>query len=332
MRLEYLYLAIIFFAFISLVLIISMILIVVRKKNSLRKKIVIASQLQGWIMDVILENASEANHVFIIPDDIKLLLKTKLAKKVLLRELMKAKKSLSGISGNNLEKIYNQLGLQELSLQRLTSKRWHIKVKGIQELAIMKQYALQEKILALTNHKNDMVRMESQTAMVRLKGYKGLQFFKNLTYPLSEWHQLNLLYLLGHQPITGENGIFNWLYSSNATVVQFSLKLITEQHAIEFQDDVVKCLSHPKEIVRREAILCLAQMPSDIAVMELNKHFGAEPDKNIRLCIINEFRKTGSLEELPVLQTLQHDEDVDIKLAANKTVLYLQKNFNIALC
>ena len=324
MRTEYLYLAIIFFTFITLVLVISMALILLRKKNILRKRKLLANYLEEWVMNVILENNIEANHVFSIPNYLQFLLQGKLAKKVLLRELMKAKKSLSGNSGDNLVKIYNQLNLQEISLRRVASKLWHIKVKGIQELAIMNQHSNHEKIFELTNHKDYMVRMEAQTAMVRLQGYKGLQFFDNLSYQLTEWHQLNLLSLLAHLPVTTENGIYNWLNSSNASVVQFSLKLIAEQHAIEYYDEVVKCLSHPNLIVRREAILCLGQMPSNEAAAKLNRRFFAEPDKNIRLCIINEFMKTGSEKDLQFLQTLQHVKDADIKLAANKTVLHLQ--------
>ncbi|MEP7109077.1 MAG: HEAT repeat domain-containing protein [Ferruginibacter sp.] len=304
-----------------------MLLILLGKKRILIKTGLIASQLEEWLMDVILENNSEINHVFLIPREIKLLLQSKFARSILLGELITLKKSLSGNSGDNLEKIYNQLNLKEISLKRLTSKLWHVKAKGIQELAIMNQHSNNAIILELTNHQDHMVRMEAQTALVRLRGYKGLQFFDNLTYPLSEWHQLNLLSLLAHQPITGENGIFNWLHSSNVSVLQFSLKLIGEQHAMEFHEEVVKCLSHPNEIVRREAILCLAQMPSNAAAEELNRQFTVEPEKNLRVCIINEFRRTGSDLDLPFLQTLQHDEDVDIKLAANKTVLYLQKVF-----
>lgn len=328
LRTEYLYAAIIFFSFVGLILVISMLVIKLHKKSIRRKKIVIAGKLEEWIMDIILENNNVAYHKFPLPAKIELLLRSNFAKKVLLSSLMKVKKSLSGVSGENVERIYNQLKLQKISLKRIAAKRWHIKAKGIQELAAMKQIAHIEKILELTNHKDNKVRMEAQTAMVRLQGYKGLYFFKTLSYPLSGWHQLNLLQLLAHQPITGDNGIINWLNSSNDSVVEFSLKLISEQHAIEFHDDVVKCLIHPNEMVRKEAILCLGQIPSNAAATELNSQFAGEPDKNNRLCIIKEFMQTGSYQDLPFLKPLQYDKDVDIKLAANKTVLYLQKVYN----
>ena len=326
MRAEYLYLAIIFFSFIALILVISMLLIVLSKKGLQMRRRSISNQLEPWIMDIILEDTGASTHTFLLPDDISLLLEKKLARKVLLRELMKIKKSLSGVSGDNIEKLYNQLNLQEISLQRITSKFWHVKAKGIQELATMNQHVNHEMIFDLTNDKDHMVRMEAQTAMVRLQGYHGLQFFNTLTYPLTEWHQVNILYLLANQPITENTGVVNWLNSPNASVVQFSLKLISEQHAIEFYDDVVKCLEHPDENVRKQAILCLGQIPSSAAATELNAHFKNEDNKNLRICIINEFIKIGAGEDISFLKDLQHADDVDIKLAANRTVLHLQKN------
>jgi hypothetical protein len=326
MRAEYLHLAIIFFSFVTLVLVISMIAIVLYNKNLQKIRHHIASQLEAWIMDIILDASIGADHVFPIPEDTRLLLNKKLARKVLLRELVKVKKSLSGISGDNLEKIYTQLNLQEISLQRTTSKHWHVKAKGIQELATMNQHKYLDTIYRLTNDQDLMVRMEAQTAMVRLKGYKGLDFFNALTYPLSEWHQLNLLYLLANQPITEQTGILNWLHSSNPTVVQFSLKLIAEQHASEYYGDVLSCLQSPHAIVRKEAILCLAQIPSNETTAELTAHFNGEDNKNLRLCIIKEFERTGFGEDLSFLKSLQHSADVDVQLAANKTILYFQKH------
>ncbi|MDO9376285.1 MAG: hypothetical protein Q7T76_17810 [Ferruginibacter sp.] len=324
MRLEYLHLAIIVFSFIALILVVSMLLIMLRKRAITRARKSIANQLEPWIMDIILENAPLDSENFPVPANISLLLERKLARKVLLRELVKVKRSLSGVSGENLEKLFSQLELQEISLHRTTSKRWHVKSKGIQELGTMNHQASYERILELTNNEDLMVRMEAQTAMVRLRGYKGLEFFNTLTYPLSEWHQVNILHLLAHQPVSEQVGILDWLNSTNPSVVQFALKLIAEQHAGEFYQQVLACLDSPYEIVRKEAILCLGQVPSMTTIAELTAHFNKEDNKNLRLCIIKEFAGNGSEEDIAFLKTLQQVEDVDIKLAASKSLLQLQ--------
>ena len=188
----------------------------------------------------------------------------------------------------------------------------------------MNQFSKRDKILAFTNDKDAMVRMEAQTAMVRMQGYEGLQFFDTLTYPLSEWHQLNLLHLLGSKPLTAETPVFNWLKSVNPTVIQFALKLIAEQHASEYEPQVLECLAHTADIVRREAILCLGQIPSATSSEVLKNQFNTEGNKNIRLSIINEFKRAGSVDDLSFLEELMLAEDKDIQLAAHKAVLSLQ--------
>ncbi|MCW3090953.1 MAG: hypothetical protein JWP81_2022 [Ferruginibacter sp.] len=321
---RFLYGAIVFFSFLTVILVSGILITVLRKKIMFDKRSMIVRQLEDWIMEVVLENASD-NQSFFLPAAVSLVLKSQLAKRVLLRKLMELKKSLSGVSGDNIQKVYSQLNLQEISLKRLESKYWHVKARGLQELAVMHQDAYHEKVFELTNNKDTMVRMEAQISIVRLKGYSGLQFFDTLSYPLSEWHQLNLLSLLGHLPLSNEDGILSWLKSFNLSVVQFSLKLIGEQHAVEFHDEVINCLGHPEIIVRREAILCLGQMPSQEAATALKAHYLVEPDKNLQMIVIQILRKTGSHLDLPFLHILQNGEDLDIKLVADRSVLYLQK-------
>lgn len=218
-QLEHLYITIDFFSIIIFILIFFILFILIRKNRISNKQKAVRGILEEWIMKIVLEEPDNADHIFDIPDWIALLLKNKLAKNVLLQELIKLKKSLSGVSGNNVRKIYEQLRLDELSRQRMRSKKWHLKAQGIQELAIMNQHTDGSNILSLTNHKHPMVRMEAQTAMVRLKKYKGLNFFNTLSYPITEWQQVNLLQLLVNQPVAPVHAINNWLQSSNAPVL-----------------------------------------------------------------------------------------------------------------
>ena len=277
-------------------------------------------------MEIILEENGDPNKPFNISAHIKYLLKKKLAKKVLLHEFIKLKKSLSGVPGDNVQKLYEQLGLNELSRARMNSKKWHLKAKGIQELAIMNQISYSPAILSLTNHKHPMVRMEAQTAMVHLHKYKGLDFFNNCTYPVTEWHQVNLLHLLSHQPVARVHGISNWLQSDNNTVVQFTLKLIGEQNAEEFCEEVVNLLYNNNLDVRRCAILCLGEILSDQAIEGLKKHFSKEKSKELKLCIISQLQKADAESTFKFFIDLQLNKDAEIKLVSHNIILNLIKD------
>lgn len=324
--LKFLYISIGFVGVVIFILIIYILFILIRKNRIFSKRKTITQLLEEWLMEIILEEPGSAGYVFNILPRIQQLLKKKLAKKVLLEELIKLKKSLSGIPGSNVQRLYEQLHLDMISRKRMSSKKWHIKVQGIQELAIMNQYADGSEILSLTNHDHPMVRMEAQTAMVRLKKYKGLNFLNSLSFPITDWHQMNLLQLLSNQPVTPVHGIRNWLQSSNSSVVQFSLKLIGEQHAEEFCDEVINCLDDFDVSVRRCAIVCLGEILSVLAVEALKKHFHTEENKELQLCIISQLKKTGTESEFKFFINLQLNEDADIKLASHNTILYLLKN------
>lgn len=326
LQLKYIYYAIEIFSLMVVVLVFFIFFILAYKNRVFNTRRKIKSILEEWLMEIILEENVDFNKPLNIPVNIKYLLRKKLAKKVLLHELVKLKKSLSGIPGDNVQKLYEQFHLDALSRQRIGSARWHFKVKGIQDMAIMNQHSESLAILNLTNFKHSIVRMEAQTALVRLQKYKGLNFLNNLTYPLTEWHQVNLLRLLSHQPIASVHGISIWLQSCNASVVQFTLKLIGEQHAEEFCEEVVNLLYDNNINVRRCAILCLGEILSDRAVEGLKKHFPKEKSKELKMCIISQLEKADAQSTFKFFIDMQLDKDADIKLVSHNIILNLIKD------
>jgi hypothetical protein len=323
---QYLFLGILFLALVTFSLAISIFLTLINKNKVFKSRRSIINKLEDWITEIILQ--PEKGEDFTLPPDIKKILQNPLAKKVLLREIMKLKRSLSGTSARNLDMLYHHLKLYRISTKRIAGNKWHVKAKGIQELAMMNKQNLHTIVSAYTHNKDFTVRMEAQTALVRLQGFKALYFFETLTYPLSEWHQLNLLHLLSSQSLPNKNDVIRWLHSSNSSVVQFILKLITEQHAEEFYNEVVNCLRHKSEVVRLEAIRYLGQIPSFDTNTLLKNQYIIEPDKNIRLCIIKLLERNESPDNILFVQNLQLSSDADVKLAADSTVLYLQKKIS----
>ncbi|MFC6997795.1 HEAT repeat domain-containing protein [Rufibacter roseus] len=305
-------------------LVVAMLLLLLLKNGSTKRQKRLQAQFKDWLVGIVLEETEEHHHKFEVPQEIKDLLKNSFARQVLLQELKNLKQSLSGQPGENLEKLYRQLGFRTISYNNLHSSHWHLKARGIQELAVMHQTDLIYEIIPLTNHKHPGVRMEAQIAMVFLKQYEGLQFFENLLYPLTEWHQVKLLQLLASYPIPSEETIVKWLHSSNNSVVQFALKLIGEQHASYFQEEVIACLSHKDEVVRRQAIACLGEIPSAPAATALTKLFSHETSKDLQMTILAELLKTGTADEIPFLHELKQTEDIDIKMAADRAIHFLK--------
>ena len=317
------YVAVGVFTGIILILIVCMVGILVQKKRKDVRRKSMQAQMKDWLVEIILEEPDETHQHFLVPENIQTLLKQDLAKEELLNELKVLKKGVSGQPGKNIELLYRQLGLNKISVARLRNRQWNIIAKGIQDLAIMNQSDTEQEIFTFINHRHPIVRMEAQIALVFLHQYQGLRLFENLVYPLTEWHQIKLLELLGNYPIPSEEAVCRWLQSPNASVVQFALKLIGAQHAGNFLNEVIACLSRPEEVIRRQAIACLGEIPSNLAANALLELFAQETNKNLQLAILSEIVKTGTDNDLAFFRQLQETIDPDIRLLANKALLHL---------
>jgi hypothetical protein len=323
-RPEFFYPVIISFCGLILVFLTVMLIILLRKNWITIRQKYLQLQYKDWLVGIILEEADAPQQAFAVPAKIGVLLQQSFSRQQLLQELKQLKSSLSGKPAENLEKLYRQLGLAAISARSLRSRRWYCKAKGIQELAVMNQKDFAPEIYPLTQHPHPVVRMEAQIAMVCLQQYQGLRFFESLVYPLTEWHQVKLLQIMSSQALPPKEVIARWLQSPNASVVQFTIKLIGEQHALTFEQEVIACLSHPQETVRRQAIACLGDLPSAPAAKALRDLFSRETNKDLQIGILAGLTHSGATNDLPFLEELLKDQDADIRLEAEKTLLHLQ--------
>ena len=247
------------------------------------------------------------------------LLTKPLFRQTLINELVVSSKSLSGSSADNLALLYRQLGLEKDSLRNLKSLLWHKKAKAIQELAIMQQKDFSTELFKLTNHKNEYIRMEAQTSIVKFDGFEGLRFLDEITYPLSEWHQINLLKELSGLAAAGFKGIESWLRSKNDSVIVFALKLCASYHQFDQCDNIVECLKHPNAKVRLQAIKCLKEIYEDTTALQLMRIYQSEP-RTHQLAILHALQEIGSPDSTSFLENQLNSEDNQIKLAAARAL------------
>lgn len=264
---------------------------------------------------------AEGNEPFFMPINKRMseLLKKDLFRQTLINELVVTSKNLAGVAGENLAHLYNQLGLQKDTLKKLHHFSWHKKAKAIQELAFLHQIDHSPALYKLTNHKNEYIRMEAQTSFVKFHGFDGLSFLNDITYPLSEWHQINLLTELSNIPATDFLGIDQWLKSSNDSVIIFALKLSASYHQFQLYDTIVECLKHPNARVRLQAIKCLKEIYEEATPFHLMSIYANEP-KTHQLAVLSALKEMSSADSIPFLEKQLDSEDNQIKLAAARAL------------
>jgi len=248
---------------------------------------------------------------------IEMLLQNSTFRNCVINELIQAKKNLSGSSTVNLKKLYRILDLDKDSFTKLNSTKWHIKAKGIEELAMMEEIKYLKQIFRLTNNENELVRNEAQCALVSFYGFLGLRFLNVTAYPISQWQQIQLLNKLSDVKPKNFDVIKKWLQSSNESVVVFALKLAAFYNYYDAYSDVINCLQSTDLQVKLSALEYLKKMPQEDAADHIINHYFFE-NKIYKLAIIDALKEIGCEKQITFLLKRLHDKDDDIKAAAAK--------------
>ncbi|MGH2645546.1 MAG: HEAT repeat domain-containing protein, partial [Chitinophagaceae bacterium] len=249
------------------------------------------------------------------------LLRKKFSRAFLRDQIIQVQKNISGTSKENIQKLYEKLGLKQDAIRKLRKfSRWYKKAEGIQELSVMNQRDSLRSIFKFVNHKNEFIRIEAQLAAINFLGFHGLRFLNIISYPLSEWQQLKLLEQLSHQPLQGLEGVTKWLQSTNDSVIVFALKLVRVYRRFDLYDAVTVCLNNPKTEVRKNAIITLMHIYSEDTTNQLIEHYNQE-DKDCRLAILQSLNEIRDPETVPFLIEQLHDNNNEIKLAAARAIM-----------
>ncbi|HYM95183.1 MAG TPA: HEAT repeat domain-containing protein [Chitinophagaceae bacterium] len=237
----------------------------------------------------------------------------------MLQELADTGKKFSGITMDNIKWLFQKTQLKEELLIHLKDKRWNRKAKAIQQLSSLQQKDQLPNIFRLSNHNNDLVRMEAQTATVKLTGFTGLRFLNVIGYPVSEWQQLRLIQELSMHSIERFDDVDHWLKSKNASVIEFALRLVEIYQRYEFYDSVVQCLSHSSVSICNQAVITLGKISNEkTAGLLIDIYPGS--DLSLQFHILKILQNIGAENEIPfLLSQLNHAND-SFKCEAAKAI------------
>jgi hypothetical protein len=250
-------------------------------------------------------------------------------RKLLVNEIMSAKRSITGISADNLKQLYVQLGLDKYAFNKLSSGKWYIRAKAIQELTVMHMHELVEEIRTYTDDKNDLVRMEAQSALIQFNGFEGLHFLDTVAYPISNWQQIKLLQQLSHLPPANVD-MSGWFKSENSSVIIFTLKLARIYQRFDLYYDIISCLDHADPSVRYEAIHCLNEIYTEETSDDLISRFIGEVLKN-QLAMIKVMETVGTEKDVEFLLDLLNHENDEIKISAARALVQSNKDGMVSL-
>lgn len=281
-----------------------------RKKRKAQWRSLFSDLLAEIIVGESVEELQETLRQFCGNEAHRRLLTKPFVRKVLIKELVKTKDSISGKSAENLRWLYEELALDRDSFQAFQNGQWHRKAGAIQHLAEMQQSKYLVKIYRETNNRNSFIRTEAQLAVVKLTGFKGLRFLNVVSHAVSQWQQLSLISHLQEGEVE-EDKIQQWLRVKNESVVEFALRLVEVFRCHALHDEVMTCLQHHSPSIRLQALQALKEVQNDSTANALLQYF-AQATRPEQLQIIALWKEAGAGNEvLRFLTTLlQHDDEV----------------------
>ena len=218
-----------------------------------------------------------------------------------------------------LRELYYRMHLDQDSIRKIYSSKWHIQVKGFRELAFMGVTEVNDKIRQSLNSNNQILRMEAQLALIRLNQDDQFGFLDELTYPFTLWEKLNVYELITIHDLPVPQ-FSRWTDSPNKTIVDFALRMIQVFKQNQAFPHVIKCLDNPDASIRRTAIIVCGELQLREALPHLKNMYKSE-DYNNCLAIINAMGKMPDEMMLGFLKlVLDKEDDVQLQIESAKAI------------
>lgn len=240
-------------------------------------------------------------------------------RKILISELVKSNSSFSGRSAQVLKEIYMRLKLDSRARKNLMSRNLDKKIESIRELTEMGVSDECEKILQYTNHPNPQLRLEAQTAYIKLCVENPFRFLDTVEEELLDWHQIILFEVITKTETMARPRFAYWLNSGNDSVVSFCLKLIQYYQQFDAVQNLIYLINHYNLKIRASAIEILGKMEAEIAESHLIAAYPVQPLK-IKVQILNALGLISSGRSLSFLDTQARIKEHVIRVAALRAI------------
>ena len=235
------------------------------KKNSKKEKLY-TEKYQNLIISLLYSSEGEKEIIY----ELQRSLKSKMRKQIIEKIIFGLMSNISGSYNKKLKEIYYKIGLDKFSKEKLNNSKWHIKIKGMRELAIMGAHnELNSETPKYLSHKNKLLRGNSQLTLMKIEGVKSLDFLNDYKDDLYGWQQLEIMETLFKIKGPKFENIQYWLEAKNPTVNLFALKVIRAYSLIDYKFSVIKLIDNKNHLVRKHAILFIKKFKVSEAYFSL---------------------------------------------------------------
>jgi hypothetical protein len=297
---------------ISMIIILLFILMNRRRMENIEKKEqYLKERYQELLVDYLFSSESSP----VILKQFNDLLASSFNQKILINQMIDLSINLTGDAKEKLRNLYLVLYLDKVSINKVYSPHWHIKIKGFHELSFMDITDANEEIIRCLQSKNEIVRMEAQLAMVRLNHEDPFGFLDHLEKPFTLWEQLTIYetIIFHNIPVPSFD---RWLFSKNKSVIIFAIRMIDLFKQKEAYSNLFWMLVNDDPEIRYNTIYVIGNLKNKEALPHLKRLYKTENYQNCR-AIIQAMGKMPDISMLNFLKlVLDKEDDVQLQIDA----------------
>ncbi|UJH92067.1 hypothetical protein LZ575_05540 [Antarcticibacterium sp. 1MA-6-2] len=173
--------------------------------------------------------------------------------------MIRTQRSLLGENYHKIQELYKQIPPYRVSFNKLKSKKWHVKGRGIREIYEMDQQQYVKEVLREINNKNIYVRREAQIAMVVFLGWDSLRFLPYLKREMTLWQQIKVVEKLHDlYPVPKLKYLRKAYDSDKQYATELIMRIIRKFRIQEEVDFILRFLDSPKFDTRETALYCIS--------------------------------------------------------------------------
>lgn len=223
-------------------------------------------------------------------------LKSKLQKKIAVKEILVYNENLKGESSITLKNIFRALELDAFILNSLQEGRWYDKARAIYALSELHVKESRQVALYL-NDRHETVRAQAIYFFIKTAENNPLTFFTKLKKELTLWELIQIEDSLKFV-YEGPNPNFSmWLNHELSTVLIFSIRMIQQFNQFEYIPAIIPFLDHPNEQVRKQAVSSLRKLNYESLLEKVVPKFSMET-RLVKKEIIKAVESLGDLQML----------------------------------
>lgn len=172
--------------------------------------------------------------------------------------MIRTQRSLLGENYTKIQELYKQIPPYRVSINKLSSKKWYIKGRGIREIYEMDQKQYVKEILRERNNSNIYIRREAQIALVVFLGWDSLRFLPYLKREMTLWQQIKVVEkLYSLHPVPNLVYLKKGYSSDKAYATELLMRIIRKFQLIEEVDYILRFIDSKNFNTREAAIYCI---------------------------------------------------------------------------